>query len=232
MSHQNSKIIKWFSPLLFLLLIAPFSEKIDLSISNFFYESSGFSKHLFHRFIFHGAVMPAFILGGAAAIIFLLSYIIPRYHHLRLPSFFVGFVLGLGPGVIAQCVLKGFLARPRPVQTIHFGGIHHYTPFFSPTFSFPNTLKSLPSGHSTMGFYFLCLVILGQRLKSSTIKTWGIYLTIILGFLLSLSRIAQGAHFFTDVCASFCLLWYVSLISDWFVFEYLAKNRLLSYIKK
>lgn len=224
-----SKLLKWFLPLLLLLLIAPWSAKIDPFISHIFYSSDllSFSKEPYHKLIYHYGVIPALALAIGSAFLFVLSYFSKGLEKFRLPCFFLAASMALGAGFITHCLFKEFWFRPRPVQTLLFGGIETFKPFYAAKFNFPNFCKSFPSGHATMGFYFINLILLGKRLKNLKLIYVGQALTLVMSGLLCFTRIAQGAHFFTDVLMSFIVTWYAALAIEKLTFEYLAKKQWL-----
>lgn len=224
---------KWVLPLAFLIALAPWSEKLDCFVSQSFFiaEHGTFSKSWLHYFIYDWGYIPALIVGLTSGLVFILSYMVERLHKFRFPCLFLAASMAIGAGLLTHLVFKEFWFRPRPVQTVLFGGPHLFHPFYIPKFSFPNYCKSFPSGHATMGFYFINLILLGIRMKSVKLKQIGIATTIIFSSLLCFSRVAQGAHFLSDVLMSCVVTWYAALAIEKLVFDYLAKNKWLSYIK-
>lgn len=226
------KLLKWTSPLLILLILCPFTPQIDLGLANHFYLKENFSSHPYFTFFYHYGVYPAFLLGFLGAVAFVASFFSFSFKPYRLPALFLAFTLLCGPGILINLLFKGFICRPRPVQTLNFGGSELFKPFYHLSFAYPNAFKSFPSGHATMGFYFFNLIFLGQRLNNLLLINFGALCSIFFGLSLSIARIAQGGHFFSDTLISLCLIWYVGLMCDWFIFEFLAKNKSLRYIKK
>lgn len=227
----RSKLIKWGAPLAVVLLLAPFTPMIDLKLANRFYTDSGFSSHPYFSFIYHYGVYPAFLVGISSACLFIASFFKETLLKYRFPCLFLAVAMLCGPGLMINLFLKGFFMRPRPVQILNFGGTELFKPFYNLTFSYPNPFKSFPSGHSTMGFYFFNLIFLGQRLKNLLLVRMGAMASIFLGLSLSISRIAQGGHFFSDTLMSLCLIWYIGLFCEWLIFDYLAKKNILRYTK-
>jgi len=125
--------------------------------------------------------------------------------------------LALGAGLIANVILKDHWGRPRPTQIEEFGGTMSFRPFYMPNFSISTlkeSKKSFPSGHATMGFYFLSLYFVGKRYDNKLIYFLGILLTVSLGTALGITRLAQGGHFFSDIIATAAIMWYTALILD------------------
>lgn len=220
------KQLKWTLPLLTLIILAPFSPWIDPYISNLFYSESlgGFSTAFYHKWIYHYAVIPALLAGTTSAILFLASFFIQKLEKMRFPSFFLAMSMAIGAGLITHLLFKEFWFRPRPCQTLLFGGVQPFLPFYLGKITFPNLCKSFPSGHATMGFYFINFILLGKRLKNPLLIRLGISLTFIMSLLLCYSRIAQGAHFISDTFMSLVVTWYAALVTEKLTFDYLAKK--------
>lgn len=200
----------WILPLLAMMLLAPFTPWLDLTISRFFYNpQTGFAVNAFYNFMFDWGTKPAFFLAVISFIIFCSSWFVPEYEKWRRVCLYLSLTLAVGSGIIVNLVLKDHWGRPRPKQVIEFGGFETFRPFYDPNFfsKSPEPLKSFPCGHCAMGFYFFALAFAGKRLGNRTLYRWGIALTIILGVLLSYVRIAQGGHFFSDTVVSALIMW-------------------------
>ena len=100
-------------------------------------------------------------------------------------------VLLVGPGAIVNEVLKTSIGRARPAQVEEFGGTQHFTPAFAPSNQCAKNC-SFVSGHAAMGFFFLALA---WPLRD---RRWLVYGGII-GGVVGLGRIVQGAHFLSDI---------------------------------
>ena len=220
------KQLKWTLPLFLLIILAPLSSLIDPYVSNLFYSDSlgSFSNASYHRWIYYYAVLPALFVGIGSGVLFLASLFIKKLEKISLPCFFLAASMALGAGIVTHLIFKEFWFRPRPCQTILFGGPQPFSPFYLAKITFPNFCKSFPSGHATMGFYFINLILLGKRLKNNLLVKTGLFLTLIMSLLLGFSRIAQGAHFFTDIFMSLVVTWYAALLAEKLTFDYLAKK--------
>ena len=124
-----------------------------------------------------------------------------------------------GAGLIIDKSFKDHWGRPRPKQTIEFGGTQPFRPFYKPHFFNPEPSKSFPSGHSSMGFYFFSLVFVGRRLGKRWLFQSATMLAIVLGALLCYTRMAQGGHYFSDVLMSAAIMWWTALFFDWLIFQ-------------
>lgn len=103
-------------------------------------------------------------------------------------------VLLLGPGLLVNEVLKNHSGRARPDQVEQFGGNRQFTPAFVVADQCDKNC-SFVSGHAAMGFFFMTLA---WPLRN---RRWLLYGGLI-GALVGLGRIIQGAHFLSDVTFS------------------------------
>lgn len=205
----------WLWPLIAFLLITPFTADLDLAASHLFYEK-GFSTNPIFLFIYNYGMLPAWIValgslgGGIAA--FLLAK--PK-KWIFLAAFFVATMV-IGPGIITHALFKEHWGRARPRQVVEFGGERPFRPYYKPNLSLKVSegSKSFPSGHATMGFYFFSLVFAARRFKQKRLETIAWVLAFSLGGMLSLARIAQGGHFFSDTLMAALIMWEVAYFCD------------------
>lgn len=199
-------------PLALILLYAPFSGPIDLYVSSLFFADNHFVSNSFFDAVFKFGVIPADSAFITALIICLLSFFKKKWKPFRSCSFLMIFTLIVGAGLIVHLVLKDHWGRPRPRQVVEFGGQQTFRPFYSPNFfNQPEPSKSFPCGHCSMGFYFFALMFVGRHLKNRKIEIASWALAIILGLLLSVTRIAQGGHFLSDTIMTAIIMWYTAL---------------------
>lgn len=216
---------RWLFPLLGVILLAPFTPYLDLSVSNYFYnpQTGSFTNNAFYSFIYHYAQLPAFFTFGCALLGLAASYFnkgLKKYHK----EFLVlVLAMALGPGLLINVVFKPGWGRPRPRQVIEFSGPERYRPFYEPNFEAPpssDKYKSFPSGHASMGFYFFVVAVLGMWKKNRILIITGFSLAFVLGITLGITRIAQGGHFFSDVIFAALIPWWVALVVNWMVFSH------------
>jgi lipid A 4'-phosphatase len=120
-----------------------------------------------------------------------------RRQWLRLGSrhwLFLAVCLAAGPGLVANLVLKSQWGRPRPTQVVEFGGRKAFTPPLVISRQCPRNC-SFVSGEaaSTYSVFYAGAALVPQ---------WSLALIVIgtLGGLATgLVRMAQGAHFLSDV---------------------------------
>jgi lipid A 4'-phosphatase len=123
---------------------------------------------------------------------------------------FLLFTLGIGPGLLVNGILKDRLGRARPYQIEAFGGNRQFTAAFTATGSCKSNC-SFVSGDASMGYYLLAFLFVARK------RRWAIALTAyILGTAIGLVRIAQGAHFLSDVIFAgfftYLVAWILSLL--------------------
>lgn len=188
---------------------------LDLSIERYFYQNHEFSTHWFYQWMYQYGPWISLIFSFfcLVALIFYKSW--------RKNALMLLLTYSLGSGLIVHALLKDHWGRPRPKQIEEFGGKQSFRPYYCPNFfNQQEPSKSFPCGHCSTGFYFLALTVLGMRLKNKSMIYLGLFIGLGLGFLLSITRMAQGGHFFSDTIIAGIIMWYAALFCDWFVFKF------------
>jgi lipid A 4'-phosphatase len=121
--------------------------------------------------------------------------------------------LAIGPGLIVNLVLKDNWGRARPYDVIQFGGASAFTPPFAISGECHNNC-SFVSGHAAMGFYFIAFGFLYRKRRSLIIL-----FAIIYGTVVGMVRVLQGGHFLSDVVFAFFIIYAVSAVLYWIMFE-------------
>src|SRR6185295_19166141 len=108
---------------------------------------------------------------------------------------FLLLTLALGPGLLVNGFLKSHWGRARPNKVSTFGGRLS----FSPAYVIAHQCRhncSFVSGDAAMGFYLLAfLVVARKRAQTVVVALAG----VLVGSAIGLVRIAQGAHFLSDI---------------------------------
>ncbi|MCW8994826.1 MAG: phosphatase PAP2 family protein [Psychromonas sp.] len=193
---------------------------LDLLISNIFYvpgESFPLKNNPLIRFFYFSINVSVTL-----SIIFVIAFTIAasikktlRKYKMWVVALFISMVVG--PGLIVNSLFKDHFGRPRPSQSIEFGGTLGSKAILEANWG--NHGKSFASGHAAVPLSFLVLAFLaGRRGKVKLAKQ----LTVGLGawyLLVCCARIAAGGHYFSDVA------WagYVSFVCAWL--SYLLSNR-------
>jgi len=196
-----------------LLICVILTYKVDTSVYAFFanYNYGSESDYLKKFFVGITDVGDSFWYFIILILVFLLSYLskitglltLNRYSYLQKLSFF-GFTYLFIVGVITQ-IIKHIVGRPRPNHTLLDGSFEFN--FFTTDSAF----HSFPSGHSST----IIAVVIISSLIFPSIK----YFFYLCGFLIAISRVVVGAHFFTDVVAGTLIA-----IIAYKVFDFVVKN--------
>ncbi len=202
----------WSGGLLLLLTVFP---QIDLAVSSVFYDPDTGTwpakTTLFCQWAH--AYMPYAVLAVPEAL--LLAWLAtPLLRRLRpawvVPGRVIAYLLltlGLGPGLVVNALLKDNWGRPRPSTISEFGGLNtHIPPLWISNQC--DTNCSFSSGHSAVAFWVVALAFLAP-------PNWrksAIFAALGFGTLMGLARIAQGAHFFSDVAYSGVIVTVISWI--------------------
>ena len=100
--------------------------------------------------------------------------------------------------IVVESVFKGFWGRARPVDTTLFGGEKDFSAWINYSAECA-TNCSFVSGDASVGFFISCLYYI-------TKKNTYLYLSIVFGLIIGLTRIGAGAHFLSDISMSFVLV--------------------------
>jgi len=177
------------------------------------------------RLVYHYGNYPALLLSVLGLLLFILSFSKPKLIKWRKLGIYFVLVMALGPGLLVNTILKDHWGRPRPRNTLEFGGKYAYE--YPLEIDRTSTGKSFPCGHATMGFYFFTLaMVLRKQRRFSAILTG--LLAGVYGCLIGLARIAQGGHYLSDVLWAGALVYLVSYM----VYRIMNLDIALWYIPK
>ena len=115
-----------------------------------------------------------------------------------------------GPGLIVNVILKEQWGRSRPYRVEAFGGEREFTAAFVTTGRCKSNC-SFVSGDAAMGYYLIAFFFIARK------RRWTIALAAYtVGTAIGLVRIAQGAHFLSDVIFAgfftFLVAWILSIL--------------------
>lgn len=178
-----------------LFLLSP---EVDIAVADFFYiPGQGFIGHVpwvaAFRLIFKGI----FVVGVALAVIGLLRTVITARPFAGLTAnrwLFFTLALAVGPGLIANVLLKDQMGRARPHQVETFGGSKQFTAPLIVANQCRRNCSFVSGEAASMFALFFALSFLVTR--HSTVM---ICAALVMGLLAGLIRMAQGAHFVSDV---------------------------------
>lgn len=123
-------------------------------------------------------------------------------------------VLIIGAGLIVNVAFKNNFGRARPRDVVEFNGPKQFTPAFVLS-SQCRTNCSFSSGDVAAGFFPIALAMLFRRRRACYVAA-GVF-----GALIAVSRMASGAHFFSDAIVSF----FVMLIVSDVLYHYMIRPR-------
>jgi lipid A 4'-phosphatase len=113
------------------------------------------------------------------------------------------FVLIIGAGLIVNAGFKNNFGRARPRDVAEFGGSQMFTPAYVVSREC-ETNCSFSSGDAAGGFFTIALVMAFQRRRVYYVAAGA------LGVVISIARLASGAHFLSDIVVSFFVMLIVS----------------------
>jgi len=128
---------------------------------------------------------------AALLLLSLLPRLRQRWRRHRLVVAYLLAALLLGPGLVANTLLKNHWGRPRPVHLAEFGGPAHFTPALEPSRQCPRNCAFV-SGHAAAAFYLMAPYWVTGR------RRW-LAAGIAFGLFVGAVRMVMGAHFLSDV---------------------------------
>lgn len=111
------------------------------------------------------------------------------------PGLFLVVLLAFGPGLLVNSVFKEYWGRPRPREIVQFGGTKAFLHPWQKGAAHKG--RSFPSGHSSAAFYMTAPYFVYRRKNRKAARLWLIG-GLGFGLVMSIARIAQGGHFFSD----------------------------------
>ncbi len=209
-----TRLIYFLVGLSFLLYLFP---EIDLFISSLFYmEPKGFffKDELLFRFLYRSVN----VLSVTITILVVLAYV---YQHFRNKEFkyfnkkaliYIFLVFSLGSGVVVNAVLKDNFGRARPKNIELFGGNKEFSKVMVYNSKYSGKCKSFSCGHCSFALGFIAFYFLFR-------KRWILIASLSYGLLVSLGRVVQGGHFFSDFVFSFLVMLLTAKIVYYFMYE-------------
>lgn len=175
---------------------------LDLKTSTAFYDASNsadawpWNLNPVIQFLYEYGTYPAIGAASVAGVLWVASAFRPELIKHRGLAMFLALVMAIGPGLLVNAVFKEHYGRPRPRDVEQLGGDKQFMPVLQPDFS--QKEKSFPSGHASMGFYWMCLGVFYWERN----RRWGWGLLLLgagYGCLMGFGRIAQGGHWLSDI---------------------------------
>jgi lipid A 4'-phosphatase len=206
--------------LAFAVILFLFLPQIDLLTSRLFYVSGqGFALADWPPVVILYRMVPwitwAVLTLGAAAALWLFLVGRPIWRLDRKAVIFLLATIALGPGLLANTLLKDHWGRARPTQIEEFGGTRQFTA--APLLATECASNcSFVSGHAALGFSLVAFAFLlppgGLRRRITAIA-------LAIGAVVGVGRIAQGAHFLSDVVYAGLLVFGTTAALHWWIVE-------------
>jgi lipid A 4'-phosphatase len=171
---------------------------VDISAADLFYMPG-------HRFIGHTpwvvavryALKGLFVVGITVAVIGLVWTLTTARQAAGLTAdrwLFLSLALSIGPGLVANVLLKDQIGRARPSQIEFFGGTKQFTPPLVAAKQCERNCSFVSGEASSMfALFFALALVLTQHSRAL------ICAAIAMGSFAGLIRMAQGGHFLSDV---------------------------------
>jgi len=166
------------------------------------------------RLVYHSAPFLTAALSLTALAGLAWGFVRRRQSHYRRYAGFVLLAVALGPGLVINGILREQWGRPRPRQTEQFGGEYAHHRVHEPGAS--RKCKSFPCGHSSVGFAFCVFYFLLRRSRRKA-AFLALSVSILMGLVLGIARMADGGHFSSDVLWSGYIVFLVAWLLYYFV---------------
>lgn len=198
--HRPFLIVTLIHGLLAWLFIS--LPQIDLWFSSYFFDPAlGFvlSSASSHKALPYLPGVIAMFINGCFIILgvnWLRARKLGSGHYLLLPNRQVVFLLlalALGPGILVNGVFKSYWGRARPIKVAEFGGNNAFSPAYVIATQCKNNC-SFVSGDAAVGYFFLAFIFVAKK-RERMVAILG----TLLGTTIGLVRVAQGAHFLSDI---------------------------------
>lgn len=126
---------------------------------------------------------------------------------------FLGICLGVGPGLVANLILKDQWGRARPKQVTEFGGSKNFTPPILPAKECRRNCSFVSGEASAMYVPFFAAAAM---MPQSAVVLVGA--GTVMGLAAGAVRIAQGGHFLSDVIFAGVFMALTVLLVRWLMF--------------
>jgi len=186
---------------------------VDLKLERAIYfageQSWSLGDNSFWKFLYKFGSIPALMVVVGSVVGLIVSSYKLAWREWRRVFVFNILLFALGPGVIANGLLKEYWGRPRPREVKELGGRSQFDPVL--TIDKSSEGKSFPSGHATVGFYFVgCFFLLRRHRRE--LASMAMQAAIALGAMIGIARMAQGGHFLSDVLWAFAVCYFSALV--------------------
>ena len=204
---------------LVLLATTMIFPEIDLTVASWYYvPAKGFPLARLPIFSFIMVALPDLVIGATtlAAVIGIAATI--RREEIwgitGKKALFLAISLAAGPGLVVNTLLKDHWGRARPHQIVEFGGSAQ----FSPAVLWSDQCArncSFPSGHAALGFWLIAFAMI----LPAPWRGIATGVALMIGTLVGLMRIAQGAHFLSDTLAAGLIVFGINYLTKLLILD-------------
>jgi lipid A 4'-phosphatase len=186
-----------------VLIIGTFAFRhtdLDITISKLFYiPEIGFFKKDSNPWIFlyHYGCFPGLLLALSGLFVFGIGLFSKKILPYRKIGLFLTLLMVIGPGLIVNSTFKNHWGRPRPREIANFGGEKTFLTVWEKGKTSEG--RSFPSGHASAGYFLFAPFFFLSQIGKKGGSIFFLFLGLGYGTLMGIGRIAQGAHFASDV---------------------------------
>jgi lipid A 4'-phosphatase len=191
----------------------------DLKMARLFYTPGKgwlIGQEILWYLLYHYGNIPGVILAVGGFFVFVISFLRKELRPYRKIGLFLAIFMMLGPGLVVNTVFKDHWGRPRPSDTVNFGGTMQFHQVWE--IGKAGQGESFPSGHAAVGFFLVAPFFILEKTHRKVAFAC-LCLGIVFGFFMGAGRIIQGGHFLTDVIWS-GLFTYLTGITLAYVFRF------------
>jgi membrane-associated PAP2 superfamily phosphatase len=188
------------------------SGDIDLAVSARFYSPGAgwpVGGEPPWNWLYHYGVAPAWIMAVPALFVGVAAAFRTGLRRYRRAAWFLVLAMTIGPGLLVNTVFKQNWGRPRPRDVVQLGGEREFLPVWKKGPS-PDWGNAFASGHTATAFYIAAPFFLLRRRRRGRALAW-LAAGVAYGALMGTARIAQGAHFLSDVVWAGGFVWLTCL---------------------
>lgn len=210
--------MKYILPLIFLGVMLYFFPELDLAISALIFDETS-KFYLSNEPILKIIYKSVNVLAITMALGVIGAYVYQLYTKKSIKYFdkkalvYIFMVFAFGSGVIVNLGLKQNFGRARPAEIVQFGGEKKFTPAAVVNWEYGKECDSFSCGHCSFALGFIAFFFLFR-------KRWILITAVSYGLIVSLGRILQGGHFFSD----FIFSWIVMLLTAKLLYDYMYKK--------
>jgi len=214
--------MKYILPLIFLGVALYFFPEFDLAISRLIFDETT-KFYLSNEPILKVIYKSVNLLAITMALGVIAAYLYQLYTKKSIKYFdkkalvYIFMVFAFGSGVIVNLGLKQNFGRARPAEIVQFGGDKKFTRAAVVNWEYGKECDSFSCGHCSFALGFIAFFFLFR-------KRWILITALGYGLIVSLGRILQGGHFFSD----FIFSWIVMLLTAKLLYDYMYREQVKS----